>query len=685
MPRSVGVAGGLFALCLAAVPAAQDQNPSQEQEPFRGGVTLVNVDVYPRRDGRVVEGLSAEDFQILEDGVPQAIEAFEFIRIEPNTPDAERRDPNTKEEGDRLAADPRSRVFVVYLDIYHTTFEGAQASRVPLLDFLTRTIGSADLFGVMTPEVPPRQLVFGRRIETLEEDLTNYFDTGLRSDRTMSPIGRPEIEADLHSCMRADATLLGETLVALHREDLMLSNLEELTVRLSALRDGRKSLLFVSEGWVPQPPSPVLSNLVNATLPQPGQGPGGSMIPDSILRRSSGQTQSWCDRQIVRLATIDFDRRFRDLLTLANQANVSFYTVDAGRLRTEVSLRPRRTRALAPNGIEMADIVLGELLGKLEQPSVSTLRTLAENTDGMAIVNTNDLGAAFRRIADDLSAYYLLGYASTNQEADGRFRRIEVKLHRPNVELTARRGYLAPSSEARAAAAAADAASAVPALEATELGRLSRLRPDAELFSYAVVREGRLAIAVEIAGGVLARSGWRDGAEVAAAVTGAGGERTATARVDAGARGALVEIPLSPGESGPWSVSLRVSGSDAVLTDRFQADVPATSTSVGVPLVFRGTASSRIPLRPVADFQFRRNERVRVVWPVAAPPESRSARLLDRRGEPLAVPATITETPGEINVDVLLAPLAEGDYLVELTTGQGGQSERYLLAFRVVR
>jgi hypothetical protein len=199
------------------------------------------------------------------------------------------------------------------------------------------------------------------------------------------------------------------------------------------------------------------------------------------------------------------------------------------------------------------------------------------------------------------------------------------------------------------------------------------------------VREGRLAIAVEIAGGVLARSGWRDGAEVAAAVTGAGGERTATARVDAGARGALVEIPLSPGESGPWSVSLRVSGSDAVLTDRFQADVPATSTSVGVPLVFRGTASSRIPLRPVADFQFRRNERVRVVWPVAAPPESRSARLLDRRGEPLAVPATITETPGEINVDVLLAPLAEGDYLVELTTGQGGQSERHLLAFRVVR
>jgi hypothetical protein len=110
-----------------------------------------------------------------------------------------------------------------------------------------------------------------------------------------------------------------------------------------------------------------------------------------------------------------------------------------------------------------------------------------------------------------------------------------------------------------------------------------------------------------------------------------------------------------------------------------------SSGLLGAPLAFRGTASSRIPLRPVADFQFRRNERVRVVWSAAVPPESRSARVLDRRGAPLAVPATVTETAGEINVDVLLAPLAEGDYLIELTTGQDGQSERHLLAFRVVR
>jgi hypothetical protein len=117
-----------------AVAIAQEQRPPV----FRSGVTLVNVDVYPRRDGKVIEGLRLEDFQVLEDGKPQKVEAFEFIRIEPNALDADRRDPNTKEEGDAAAADPHNRVFVIYLDQFHTSFMGARDARVPLLDFLNQ-------------------------------------------------------------------------------------------------------------------------------------------------------------------------------------------------------------------------------------------------------------------------------------------------------------------------------------------------------------------------------------------------------------------------------------------------------------------------------------------------------------------------------------------------------------------
>jgi hypothetical protein len=69
-----------------------------------------------------------------------------------------------------------------------------------------------------------------------------------------------------------------------------------------------------------------------------------------------------------------------------------------------------------------------------------TLRVLAENTDGRAIVDTNGLQEGFRKISDELSAYYLLGYSSTNTNLDGRFHRIEVKVDRPKVSAAWRSG-----------------------------------------------------------------------------------------------------------------------------------------------------------------------------------------------------------------------------------------------------
>lgn len=89
------------------VTARGDQSP-QQLPVFRAGTVLVRVDAYPRRDGKIVEGLTKDDFQILEDGKPQAVDGFEFIRVEPNTPEAEIRDPSSAADGERLAADPHN-------------------------------------------------------------------------------------------------------------------------------------------------------------------------------------------------------------------------------------------------------------------------------------------------------------------------------------------------------------------------------------------------------------------------------------------------------------------------------------------------------------------------------------------------------------------------------------------------
>src|SRR5678815_2616462 len=109
-----------FVLLSGVIASSAQQTPPQQQRPpvFRGESVLVTVDVYPQREGKIVEGLKAEDFQILEDGKPQAVENVEFVRVEPSLSESERRDPNSVTEMLRQASDPHNRVFVV-LSLIH--------------------------------------------------------------------------------------------------------------------------------------------------------------------------------------------------------------------------------------------------------------------------------------------------------------------------------------------------------------------------------------------------------------------------------------------------------------------------------------------------------------------------------------------------------------------------------------
>src|SRR4029079_12291028 len=75
------------------------------------------------------------------------------------------------------------------------------------------------------------------------------------------------------------------------------------------------------------------------------------------------------------------------------------------------------------------------------------LRVLASNTDGLAVIENNNLDVGFKRIADDLTSYYLLGYYSTNQKLDGKYRTLKVRVKRPGVDVRARKGYRAATEK----------------------------------------------------------------------------------------------------------------------------------------------------------------------------------------------------------------------------------------------
>ena len=99
------------------------------------------------------------------------------------------------------------------------------------------------------------------------------------------------------------------------------------------------------------------------------------------------------------------------------------------------------------------------------QSTLETLRTLAVETDGRAIVNRNDLEAGLKQVVRDSSAYYLLGYNSTNSAADGKFHEIKVRAKRPGAQVRARKGYWSLTKEELARSVAPPPPSAPAAVD----------------------------------------------------------------------------------------------------------------------------------------------------------------------------------------------------------------------------
>ena len=105
-------------------PAPPSQQPQQPPPRFRAETNLVRVDVYATKDGVPVQDLTAADFEVFEDNAPQKIESFEHIVVRHRRAAGARSEPTSVTAANALAADPRRRVFVIYLDINHVELRG---------------------------------------------------------------------------------------------------------------------------------------------------------------------------------------------------------------------------------------------------------------------------------------------------------------------------------------------------------------------------------------------------------------------------------------------------------------------------------------------------------------------------------------------------------------------------------
>lgn len=399
-------AGIVTAVSLGAQQAAQPQPAppaSQEVAPqppitFRAEINYVEVDArVVDAQGAFVGGLTAADFQVLEDGKPQKVDAFSFINIpvERRARPLFAKAPIEPDVANNLEGYD-GRVYVLVLDDQHTHPLRSQRTKQAARAFIQRFIGANDTAAIVyTSGRSDVSQEFTNSQRRLLTSVDKFMGRKLRS----STLERFEEEARTRGTRqqgdRIDDPLDQERA---YTARTALDSLRNLSNYLAGISGRRKAIILFSEG-------------IDYDIYDVFNTSGGA---STVLQAS------------------------RDVVAAATRANVAIYGID-----------PRGLGALGDDMIEVQDVPQDASLGlgissfgNEVQRSQDSLRVLSNETGGFPIVNQNDLSAAFERVVADNSQYYLLGYYSTNEKRDGKFHRIEVKVNRPGVTVRSRRGYV---------------------------------------------------------------------------------------------------------------------------------------------------------------------------------------------------------------------------------------------------
>ena len=676
---------GALALALAlaagaggrAAPQQQETPPPQEaeaqdapQQPtFRAGISFVRVDVIVTDDdGNPVVDLTPDDFEIYEDDELQTIETFDHFLITPAAALDEPVRPIRNEfDEEREAARPDVRLFAIFLDDYHVRRGASLRVKAPLIEFIRTQLAPTDLVSIMYPLTPLEAVRMTRDHEAIIEQIERFegrkYDYEARNQFEFQYVHLP--------------TMTVEQI----RNDVSLSALKALATHLGGLREGRKSLILVSEGYTNILP-PQLRQMDATGIPDPRQR-------NPFVTGGDPREQG---RQMT--ADLSLSISLERIFDAANRANTSIYALD-------------------PRGLTAFEFDINEGVGfgsdrQMLGATMDTLRTLAEATDGRAIVNQNDLMPGLRQAVRDSSSYYLIGYNSTQAPIDGEFHEIRVRLKRRGLDVRARKGYWALSAddmtrlETRAAepTAPSNVDLALSLLTARRSQRLvqtwigmakgenglTRLtfvwRPAARVPGQRREEPIRLTMRADGEGGApVFRGDVPDGP----ALIGDGGV--------AGPARAVFDV-----EPGPLRIDFSVEGAGGGVLDNdlqhFEVrDFNGAGVALSSPHVlrarnafeFRALRDMRDPI-PETDREFRRTDRLLVRFEAYGPGSLEvTARLLNRGGQSMAdLPVQAPTTAGAPYVlDLPLASLAPGEYLISLDAAAGGDSAQQLIAMRV--
>jgi VWFA-related protein len=705
----------LFTFTLPLVAQQEPAGAPPARQPFATGTTAVVVDAVVRDGrGRPVTDLRKDDFELLENGVRQDI--VDVALVTPAAAPQEAAGPTASVPGaaaspearravatptfvalvfDRLSPEARAlahRGALAYLDTFHEDdFAGVFLSDRSLVTIQTYTNDRARLKRAIDEAASRATSVFDRDSTREVKDLVGSKQGDAHPDTpdvaSADSIGRPvDGSAGPGRIPAALVTsAMFNTWEALSRERQGYGTTNALLAVTSALGllPGRKTVVFFAEGLA---------------------------IPDAVLPH------------------------FRNVIATANRGNVSVYTIDAAGLRvhSEQAAIGRQVRAMGGAGITLNpdgsnQSSIGMLIANedtLRRDARTSLTLLAEGTGGFLIENTNDLAAAFRTIDADRRFHYLLSYTPKNDDFNGEWRALTVKVPGRNVEVRARSGYVAVR-----------APGAIPLLayEGPALAALERTPHPTDVPVRAAVHvfpggaESRLTVLAAARGSDLTfardeKAGtYRTDFTVLARIRNAAGEIVRKASQPYRLSGPIAEIDRARGGDvlffrqptlGPGTYALDVAVHDAlakragVHSSTFTVP-PPTPGGLDVSSVVVVRRGERVPVAEqspdnplyVGDVLIYPNlgeptrmedKAVTLFFVIASKQVPRATLEVVRDGKPLAaLPVTLDppDATGRIRqlVQIPTSTLAPGEYTLRLVVTQGGARHVREVALQLAR
>jgi VWFA-related protein len=653
-------------------PAGQPPPADQPPQPsFRTAIDFVRVDVIVTdKKGQPVTDLKPDEVEVFEDGDRQDVESFKLFRIDEISETTPARPIRSLFDEENEAQRPDVRLFAFFLDDYHVRRGNAMRARVDLADFVRRSIAPQDMVGIMYPLTPTTDVVMGRNHEALSRAIEQF--DGRKYD--YQPKNQFEEKYANYPAVVVEQV----------RNQVSLGALKGLIIKLGGLREGRKALILVSEGYTNYLPAQMRDPV--ASMP----GLGNPLRGNATYDENQGEFRERFFSQAEMMSDL------KDVYDLANKNNVSIYAVD-------------------PRGLAAFEHDINEGVGMqtdkaMLQSTMDSIRILADETDGRAIVNRNDLAAGMRQIIRDSSAYYLVGYNSRKAPKDGKFHEIKVRVKRPGVEVRHRKGYwaLTPDETARAVAPPKPI---VPKDVDSALGVLQTGSRNQYISSWVGLSRGtngktKVTFVWEPAS--RAKSGAMavdEAAQVQLTVVGENGApyfRGASPDMSSGnpaVRGPqrlTFEVP--PGRI-QVKYAIRDASESTIDTDLREFTIPdlsAPEVGLSTPGVFRARTGpeAQAILKdpnavPVVAREFRRTERL-IIRAQSYGPGSDiplvTAQLLNRVGGAMQdVPVTLDQKTGLAQIDLPLSGIAPAEYLLDIRakSATGGEAKQ-LVAFKVV-